>query len=30
MSIDPLVSYAYSPTAQSDRATFGFNVGIKF
>lgn len=30
MSIDPMVGYAYSPTTQSDRATFGFNVGIKF
>ncbi len=30
MSIDPMVSYAYSPTQQGDRATFGFNVGFKF
>lgn len=30
MSIDPMVNYAYSPTLQSDRAIYGFNVGFTF
>lgn len=30
MKIEPAVGYVYSPAAQSDKATFGFNVGIKF